>query len=337
MKLRIWEYIIPSMATASLTITCAITSHKKAFWNDELLSFYLLSDSSFKHMMLAWGDTFNQAPPLYFMLGWLWSQIFGITELSLRIFSSFTICIAFTIVWITLRRTYSFWVASIGVLGIFCLSPLIFYHNAEVRMYGLFSAACALGLLQFDNSNRENGDTWQNLIRNTLVHAAIVLTHLYGLFYSGAILVALLLRDRYFSTWRLKLYASVALGWLALVPCIAPLLNQSDNSAKWFSIVSASNLIEYFNPSPKFSFLIVYLVAISIFLNLLNRNYPFINSIQTEAFLAQYPEFLVLNEKDQEWFEVRIENNPNYQIKLLGEVPDGVYGPLEVFHVKRLE
>ena len=55
-----WEYLVPVLVTVSLLIACAIASAKKTFWNDELLSFYLLSDSSFTHMMGAWGDTFNQ-------------------------------------------------------------------------------------------------------------------------------------------------------------------------------------------------------------------------------------------------------------------------------------
>ena len=264
-----WEYLVPVLVTVSLIVACAIASAKKTFWNDELLSFYLLNDPSFTHMMIAWGDTFNQAPPLYFILGWVWAKLFGNTELSLRLFSSLSISVAFTLVWITLRRTYNFWAVSIGTLSVFCLSELILYHNVEVRMYGLFAAVCALGLLQFDAINRTEKYSTKLLVTNNLIHSAIVLTHLYGILYSGAILAVFILRDIYFfkgKNWRNNVYLSVILGWSVLIPCIAPLLNQSNNHAKWFTHVSSSTLLNYFIFSPKFALLVLALLLASVFL-----------------------------------------------------------------------
>lgn len=261
-----WEYLVPLLASVSLLISCAIASSKKFFWNDELLSYYLITDASFSHLMTAWGDTFNQSPPLYFILGWLWAKVFGSTELPLRLFSSFTICVAFTLVWITLRRTYNFWVTSIATLSVFGLSELILYHNAEVRMYGLFSAFCALALFQFDTINREEKCSRKHLAANTLIHGAIVLTHLYGLFYSTAIVAAFILRDRYFKIFRKNVYLSALLGWLFLLPLIPTLINQSNNQAKWFSIIDFTTFSNYFIPGSKFPLFIFALLLISGFI-----------------------------------------------------------------------
>jgi uncharacterized membrane protein len=273
-KTNKWEYIVPALFTVSLIVACAIASAKKNFWNDELLSFYLLTDSSFTHMMVAWGDTFNQAPPLYFILGWLWAKVFGNTEFSLRLFSSLSISVAFTLVWITLKRTYKFWVASIGTLSVFCLSELILYHNVEVRMYGLFAAVCAWGLLQFHTINRRENLSRKLLVTNTFIHAAIVLTHLYGILYSGAILAVFILRDIYFfkfKFWQTKVYLSVILGWLVLIPCIPPIVNQSNNHAKWFTLVSGSTLLNYFIFSPKLSLLVLALLLASVLLYIIHE------------------------------------------------------------------
>lgn len=261
-----WEYSVPIFATISLLISSIVVSSKKFFWNDELLSFYLLSDPSFTHMMGAWGDTFNQAPPLYFILGWLWAKLLGTTELSLRLFSSLMICVGFTLVWITLRRIYTFWIASIGVASVFCLSELVLYHNAEVRMYGLFTATCALALLQFDIINRRQKCSWKFLVPNTFIHGFIVLTHLYGILYSGAIVSAFLLRDSHFKMFRLNVYLSVILGWLFLLPFIPSILNQANNHAKWFSRISASQLLRYFIFTSKFGllFLLLSMLVVSI-------------------------------------------------------------------------
>lgn len=171
------EYVVPALAIVSLLISCVIVSSKKFFWNDELYSYYLLADPSFTHMLGAFHDKINNTPPLYFLLGWLWARVFGSTELSLRLFSSLGMCLACGIVWITLRRTYNFWSASIGTLGVFCVSDIILSQNAEARMYGLFLALCSFALLQFEINNRISKDSWKIFISNACIHAAIVNTH----------------------------------------------------------------------------------------------------------------------------------------------------------------
>lgn len=241
-----WEYVVPALVITSLVISCIIISSKKFFWNDELYSYYFLADQSFTHMLGAFHDKINNTPPLYFLLGWLWARVFGSTELSLRLFSSLGMCIACVTVWITLRRTYSFWSASLGVLSIFCTSSLILSQNAEARMYGLFLAVCSLGLLQYDSMNRISKPTWGTLFSNICVHAAIVNTHLLGLFYSGAIILSLILRDRYLKVLRPKAYCSVLLGWLSLILYIPSFLNQSDvgNPRSWIPIPTLRDLID---------------------------------------------------------------------------------------------
>jgi hypothetical protein len=518
-----WQYIVPLLGIVSLLIASVIVSSKKYFWNDELLSLYPVSDPSFSHMLVASGDRFNVAPPLYFVLGWLWTQLFTSSDLSLRLLSSLTICASFILVWITLRRTYNFWSASIGTLSVFSLSELILYHNAEVRMYGLFAAVCALGLLQFDIINSRQKSSWRLLGANILIHGAIVLTHVYGTLFSGAILFAFVLRDRFSKVFRIDVYLSVVLGWLFLVPFISSILNQANNSAKWWWVMSTSEFLNIIVFSSKLPFLILVLLLISGFMNInqfinqdevkthrdirdpiteisllivaggfmavpffawiismtikpmlldryiiptiaiswpifmaylsscifpnaissgesterssltnlllahsgklaqvlliivlliypiytayrmgyspppgaaddsygytdlpiameaghdflprvhyssepnryfhildwdiaikntksafatgdythlqaLKRNYPFINTIQSQEFLAKFDRFLVLNEKDQKWFEWRVENDPKYRVKSLGTVEDGAYGPLEVFLVEK--
>ena len=272
---KTWEYIFPLLATASLFISCTIVSPKKFFWNDELLSYYLLSDQSFTHMIVAWGDKFNNAPPLYFILGWLWAKVFTSADLSLRLFSSLGICVSCLTVWITLRHTYNFWSASIGTFSVFCLSDLISYHNSEVRMYGLFPAVCALGLHQFSIINRKQKSSWKTLGTNVCLHAAIVLTHLYGILYSGAILFAFIICDRYFKNlWRPKVYLSIILGWIFLIPCITPIINQADIAKPriWFHIVGIIEFLDYFSLSTKFSLLILVLLAISALLYVTDTN-----------------------------------------------------------------
>jgi hypothetical protein len=242
-----WEYIVPVLAVASLLVSCVIISSKKLFWNDELYSYYFLSDPSFPHMLGAFHDKINNTPPLYFLLGWLWARVFGSSEVSLRLFSSLGMCLACVVIWIVLRRAYSFWPASIGVLCIFCTSSLVLSQNAEARMYGLFLFLCSLAFFLYDSINRNsNNNHWSTLLLNTCVHAGIVHTHLFGLFYSGAIACSLIARDRYFNLLRPKVYYSIVLGWLTIILYIPSFINQSDagNPRTWIPIPTVRDLID---------------------------------------------------------------------------------------------
>ena len=263
-----WEYIVPLLATASLLIACTIVSAKKFFWFDEILSYYLLNDPSFTHMMVVFGDKLTNTPPLYFILGWFWVKAFSAAELSLRLFSSLGICIACVTVWITLRRTYSFSSASIGTLGVFCVSELILVQNAEARMYCLFMAVCGLGLLQYDLLNRQSNCSRNLLLSNILIHAAIVQTHLFGLLYSGAIIFSFMVRDLYFKTFRPKIYLSAILSWLSLIPYIPVFINQADvgNPRSWLSSPTLANLTDFFGISAStlsFQTIVIILILIS--------------------------------------------------------------------------
>lgn len=262
------EYIVPIIASISLLISCVIISQKKYFWNDELYSYYFLADSSFTKMVVAFHDKINNTPPLYFILGWLWARVFGSTELSLRLFSSLGICIACVTVWITLRRTYNFWSASIGTLAVFCTSDIILSQNAEARMYGLFLAACSLALLVFDIFNRTLKLSWIVLLFNFFIHAAIVQTHLFGLFYSGAVLFSQLVRDKCLNIFRPKIYLSIILSWLTLILYIPAFINQSDagKPRTWIPIPTSEDLLNLMNlSSSSFLNLFVLLLLVLIF------------------------------------------------------------------------
>ena len=278
------EYVVLVLAIASLLISCIIISSKKFFWNDELYSYYFLSDPSFTHMLGAFHDKINNTPPLYFLLGWLWARVFGSSELSLRLFSSLGMCLACVLVWIVLRRTYSFWPTSIGTLGVFCVSDIILSQNAEARMYGLFLALCSLALLQFDINNRISNSSWKTYLSNACIHAAIVNTHLFGLFYGVAILFSQIVRDKYFKTFRPKIYLAIIVGWTSLILYIPSFLNQSDagKPRTWIPIPVLKDLTDFLSLSlSSFSNLIL-LVAL-----LLISGFQFILYQSNETHVSQ--------------------------------------------------
>ena len=266
-KVVIWDYVIPALTIGALLISCVIVSSKRYFWLDELETYLLVRDHSFRHMMIAFGDKFTNVPPLYFVLGWLWARAFGVTELSLRLFTSLGMSVACVVTWITLRRNYRFWPTVVGTLGAFCLTDLVLAQNAEARMYGLFLAVCSLGVLEFDVINRRQHCSTSVLLVNAVIHAAIVQTHLFGILYSGAILSAFVIRDRSFHVFRPRVYLSVVLAWLSLIPYVPTFLNQTDagNPRTWIPVPSLNDLILMLVPSacPFLSLVIILVLAIS--------------------------------------------------------------------------
>lgn len=201
----------------SLISSCFILAGKKIFWNDEIYSYFLLSDSSFLHMWAAFNDQINNTPPLYFLLGWPWAQIFGDSTISLRLFSALGICSALILVWGILRRFYAFWAVAIGLVLVFCTSQLILEQNAEARMYGLYLATAAFTLFVYDRICRTSTPGNKLLIVNFLAHATLIHTHLHGAFYSGALLISFIVYDFFFKRLSLKVYLTIVGSWLTIL------------------------------------------------------------------------------------------------------------------------
>ncbi len=222
------ELIFLGIAMAMFIISCILISDKKYFWNDELYSWYFLADSSLGHMLRAFHDRINNTPVLYFLLGWLWAKIFGASELSLRLFSSFGVCIACLVTWLTLRRNYRFWPTTIGTFIVFCTSDMVLSQNAEARMYGLFIAIAALATLQFDAINRQLRLSAKDYSLLIGLHIALVHTHLFGGFYSGVFCLSFLIRDLLSKKFRYRLYGAFLLAWASIVFYIPSFLIQSE-------------------------------------------------------------------------------------------------------------
>ncbi|QDA61941.1 glycosyltransferase family 39 protein [Hymenobacter jejuensis] len=267
-----WEYLLPGAAVASLLLSCVIISFKKYYWNDELFSYYMTSEPSLGRMLAAFHDKLNNTPLLYFLLGWGWDKLFGSAELSLRLFSSLGMAAALLLTWATLRRTYALWATATGTLLVFCTSKVILNQNAEARMYGLFLALSALAILFYDTYYRNQKLSNKQLLLNFCVHAAIIHTHLFGGFYSAAILLAFIITDRLLNIYRPKLYLSILLSWITFVFYLPSFLIQADagKPRTWLPKPNYLDLLSIYNiKNARFIdkyFLIGFVMIIAFFL-----------------------------------------------------------------------
>lgn len=251
---RLFALFALILGMAALLIACLIVSSKKAFWYDELTSYYLTIDSSPAHMLQAIAGNVDTAPPLYHLLGWVWIRLFGGAAFSLRLFSSAGMCVAFVLSFELVRRVHGYLVALVASALIFSTSNLILLQNAEARFYGLFVAICAAAALLYQLIGEKNQQLWLLLLINAFVHASLILTHYVGFLYSGAILLAFILRDLSRRQQHFTVYGSVILGWSIFLLWLDSFTNQ-------FSMVKAYTWI----PRPDLILLgIVLLAGISL-------------------------------------------------------------------------
>ncbi len=222
-----------------LLVGCAVHSHHTPMWVDELYSYDLIQDPSLAHMLAASGDQADGAPPLYYLLVRPWAAVFSLSALSLRLFSSVCFCIAFGVLWRTLRRAFAFWPAAISLAVIFGTSHVIRFENSNVRFYGLLLALISLATLLAVKLGEEEKPGPSLLVTNVLAQAALVLCHPLGGFYSAALLVAVCAGDGLIlRRWRWRVALSYPVGWLALLLWARQLLRQADLNQphSWVSV-----------------------------------------------------------------------------------------------------
>jgi hypothetical protein len=189
-------------------------------WGDEVFSHVELSDPSLAHLLSAVTLLGGGGMPLFYLTAWPWAHLFGLSDLSLRLFSSAGVCGAFLILLVTLRRFVSPASAFLGAgFGLFA-SLIVVEQNSEARGYGLYLFLCALAIAQLLKVARNPHPRRRDLVLLALAQAGLVLGHVLGLVYAGLLLLALIVGDALQHRIRLRVYVWAVAGWLALVPWI---------------------------------------------------------------------------------------------------------------------
>jgi hypothetical protein len=184
---------------------------------DEVFTWNEVSDRSLWHLYSAIQHGADGGQPLFYLTAWLWAKTFGSGVLSLRLYSSVAMCAALLVTWKTIRRFYGLWATAFGVLLIWGTSGTLLDQNAEARFYGLYMLTVSLTVGIYARLVARPQPSRLLLTLTFLSQAALVLTHILGLIYSGLILLALIVVDAANKRFRLKVYCAYAAGWLSLV------------------------------------------------------------------------------------------------------------------------
>ena len=150
----------------------------QAYHHDEIVTASRVLRVGFGHAMDAVGFS-ESAPPLYYALAWLWTQVTGNGEWGLRFLSALAGVATIPVAYFTGRELRG---ARAGVIAaaLVAVNPMLLWYSQEARAYALLGFFCALSLLycvRALNDGRRADFTWWG------VFSALALgTHYFAVF-----------------------------------------------------------------------------------------------------------------------------------------------------------
>ncbi|MCC8145881.1 MAG: hypothetical protein LIO93_05465 [Bacteroidales bacterium] len=124
------NYVFPIIA---VLIALTFSINKSSIWIDEMLTYQVMHGKSFSEMLSSvWNShNANGGMPLYFVFEWMWTQLFGYTEIGLR-----SLNIPFAIIYLIVSW---YMICKIKAPSWFCVlfffNPLFIYYMNEARPY----------------------------------------------------------------------------------------------------------------------------------------------------------------------------------------------------------
>jgi uncharacterized membrane protein len=174
----------------------------------------------------------ESAPPLYYALAWVWTQLTGTGPWGLRSLSALAGVATIPVAYLVGRELRG---ARTGLLAaaLVAVNPMLIWYSQEARAYALLALFCALSLLYCVRSLRvgeteDAGDDKRNLVLWGVFSALALATHYFAVFPLAAEVI-LLLRRR----GRATLAGLWIIGLMSLL--LAPLVihQMSYGHAEW--------------------------------------------------------------------------------------------------------
>ncbi len=185
----------------------------QSYWFDEAQAAHELHLSF--GSMLSSMYAIETAPPLYFVLGWIWAHLFGAGEVGLRSLSALVGTALIPISYLCGRELVS---RRAGLLtaAFVAVSPFMIWYSQEAREYMLVAALCGASLLFFARSWRD--PSGRNIAWWCLFSGLALLTH----YFAGFLIAPEALWLLYVARNRASVIAAAALALveLALIPLV---------------------------------------------------------------------------------------------------------------------
>src|SRR5262249_18372677 len=137
---------------AALTLAGAAlrfgTLDVQSIWGDEAITIALVHRTF--GSMLSHLSSSESAPPLYYVLAWIWTKVFGTGPVAFRTLSALAGTITIPLVWACGREVSDRVAGWAGALAV--VSPAMYYYSQEARVYALLIMFCAAAFLFFQRA-----------------------------------------------------------------------------------------------------------------------------------------------------------------------------------------
>lgn len=143
----VWLIVTVTVAGGALRFTML----GQSYWYDEVVTVGLVRSSLVSMVRALPGS--ESTPPLYYGIAWVWSRIFGTTEVGLRSLSAVLGTAAIPVAAAAGRELIS---KPVGALtgALVATSPFLIRYSQEARAYSLYVLLSALSLLLFARARR---------------------------------------------------------------------------------------------------------------------------------------------------------------------------------------
>jgi mannosyltransferase len=120
------------------------TLGEQSFWSDEATTWQIVAHG-LGHVLHQVPQT-ESTPPLYYVLLWCWSRVFGLSEAGLRSLSAVFGTATIVVMWATGRRVASERAGLVAAL-LTAVNPFLVWYSQEARAYALLLLMSAVSLL----------------------------------------------------------------------------------------------------------------------------------------------------------------------------------------------
>lgn len=192
-----------------------IISLDQSLWLDEAINVLATQKFSFLGMVTEYAKA-DFHPPLFFAILWIWTKIFGIGEVFVRIPSVIFGTLTIYLVYLLGQKIHSKTLGLISAL-LLAINPLHIYYSQEARMYALATLAVVLNfLLLIKLQKEERVKLFFLIISNLFVLSSDYVAYL--IFPAQLIFLLLLKQRKIIIVWFKGFSLAILLGlwWLSV-------------------------------------------------------------------------------------------------------------------------
>ncbi|MGN6665201.1 MAG: glycosyltransferase family 39 protein [Solirubrobacterales bacterium] len=218
------SHVVPAVLVALIGAAAALRFASlgvQSYHHDEVVTAMRVLPGSFAHMLHEVRVS-ESNPPLYYVLAWGWSQLFGLGEVGLRSLSALLGVLVVPVAYLIGRELASRR-AGLVLAALAAFNPMLIWYSQEARSYALLVLFCALSFYFF---LRALDEEWgRDLALWALTSALALCSHYFAFFPVAIEAVWLLVVLRW--SWRLVLpaVAAVAAVGAALLPLLVAQTN----------------------------------------------------------------------------------------------------------------